>query len=155
MIFVDNKINTMGKKILLVFLLLISIEELKSQTLIFEYETGGNQIIRQYCATCSPTSKSVDKTIAEKEEFPPSIYQVKIYPNPTKDKANLVWSPELGDMIQKVEYVAYNFTQYREIPFNKRENRVTLDLSNQPIGMYIVIFHLNTGEKLTYKVLKQ
>lgn len=148
----------MGKKLFLVFLLLLSIGGLKSQTLIFEYETGGNQIIRQYCATCSPTSKSVDKTdktIVEKEEFPPSTYQVKIYPNPTKDKANLVWSPELGDIIQKVEYVAYNFAQYREIPFNKRENRVTLDLSNQPIGMYIVIFHLNTGEKLTYKVLKQ
>lgn len=146
----------MGKKIFFIFLLLALIGEFKSQTLTFEYEDGGNQIIRQYCATCSPTSKSTTKTnVIDKEEFPPAIYQVKIYPNPTKDKANLVWSPELGDMIQKVEYVAYNFTQYRDIPFNKRENRVTLDLSNQPIGMYIVIFHLNTGEKLTYKVLKQ
>ncbi|MCP1300225.1 T9SS type A sorting domain-containing protein [Chryseobacterium sp. S0630] len=145
----------MGKKLFLVFLLLISIGGLKAQTLIFEYEIGGNQIIRQYCAACSPTSKSVNKTITDKEEFPPSAYQVKIYPNPTKDKANLVWSPELGEMIQKVEYVAYNFTQYREIPFDKRENKVTLDLSDQPIGMYVVIFHLKTGEKLTYKVLKQ
>jgi hypothetical protein len=147
----------MGKKVFLVFLLLASIGGLKAQTLIFEYETGGNQIIRQYCVSCSPASKSVNKTITntDKEEFPYSVYQVKIYPNPTKDKANLVWSPELGDMIQKVEYVAYNFTQYREIPFNKKENKVTLDLSDQPIGMYVVIFHLNTGEKLTYKVLKQ
>jgi hypothetical protein len=147
----------MGKKVFLVFLLLASIGGLKAQTLIFEYETGGNQIIRQYCVSCSPDSKSVNKTITntDKEEFPYSVYQVKIYPNPTKDKANLVWSPELGDMIQKVEYVAYNFTQYREIPFNKKENKVTLDLSDQPIGMYVVIFHLNTGEKLTYKVLKQ
>lgn len=145
----------MGKKVLLVFLLLASIGGLKSQTLIFEYETGGNQIIRQYCATCSPISKTANKITADKEEFPPSVYQVKIYPNPTKDKANLVWPPELGEMIQKVEYVAYNFTQYREIPFDKRENKVTLDLSGQPIGMYVVIFHLNTGEKLIYKVLKQ
>ncbi|WNI34719.1 T9SS type A sorting domain-containing protein [Chryseobacterium sp. SG20098] len=146
----------MGKNVFFIFLLLTSIGGLKSQTLIFEYEDGGNQVIRQYCATCSPTNKSANKTnLVDKKEFPPAIYQVKIYPNPTKDKANLVWSPELGDMIQKVEYVAYNFTQYREIPFNKRENKVTLDLSDQPIGMYIVIFHLNTGEKLTYKVLKQ
>lgn len=147
----------MGKKVFFVFLLLVSIGGLKAQTLIFEYETGGNQIIRQYCVSCSPTSKAVNKTITntDKQEFPSSVYQVKIYPNPTKDKANLVWSPELGDMIQKVEYVAYNFTQYREIPFNKKENKVTLDLSDQPIGMYVVIFHLNTGEKLTYKVLKQ
>lgn len=146
----------MGKKLFLVFLLLTSLVGLKSQKLIFEYETGGNQIIRQYCASCAPANKFVTKaSVIDNGEFPPSTYQVKIYPNPTKDKANLVWSPELGDMIQKVEYVAYNFTQYREIPFNKRENRVTLDLSDQPIGMYVVIFHLNTGEKLTYKVLKQ
>lgn len=146
----------MEKKLFFIFLLLVSIGGLKSQTLTFEYEDGGNQVIRQYCATCSPMSKSATKANAVgKEEFPPAIYQVKIYPNPTKDKANLVWSPELGDMIQKVEYVAYNFTQYREIPFDKRENKVTLDLSDQPIGMYVVIFHLNTGEKLTYKVLKQ
>jgi len=145
----------MEKKIFFVFLLLISLIGLKSQTLIFDYETGGNQIIRQYCASCSPTSKSVNNAITDKEEFPPLVYQVKIYPNPTKDKVNLVWSPELGKMIQKIEYVAYNFTQYREIPFEKRENKVTFDLSDQPIGMYVVIFHLNTGEKLTYKVLKQ
>lgn len=41
----------MEKKLFLAFLLLISIGGLRSQTLIFEYETGGNQIIRQYCAS--------------------------------------------------------------------------------------------------------
>ena len=58
------------------------------------------------------------------------------------------------NLIEKIEYVAYNFTQFRPIPFNKREGKVTLDLSDQPLGMYVIIFHLNNGEKLTYKVLK-
>ncbi len=58
-------------------------------------------------------------------------------------------------MIQKVELIAYNFTQYRELPFDKRENKILLDLSDHPIGMYVVVFHLKTGEKLTYKILKQ
>lgn len=146
----------MEKTIYCIFFLFLYIGGLKSQTLIFDYENGGNQIIRQYCSTCSALSKTINKTdLLSKPELPPAIYEVKIYPNPTNDKVNLVWSPELGDMIQKVEYVAYNFTQYRQIPFDKRKNKIILDLSDQPIGMYVIIFHLNTGEKLTYKVLKQ
>ncbi|MXS72551.1 hypothetical protein GSF70_15150 [Flavobacteriaceae bacterium W22] len=145
----------MEKTIYCTFILFLSIGELKSQTLIFDYENGGNQIIRQYCSTCSAQSKTINKTdLLSEPEFPQGI-EVKIYPNPTNDKVNLVCSPELGDMIQKVEYVAYNFTQYRQIPFDKRKNKIILDLSDQPIGMYVIIFHLNTGEKLTYKVLKQ
>ena len=58
-------------------------------------------------------------------------------------------------MIEKAEYVAYNFTQYRELVLDKRGNKAVLDLSDQPIGMYVVIFYLTTGEKLTYKILKQ
>lgn len=146
----------MERKILLSFFFLVSMEEIKSQTLTFEYENGGNQVLRKYCAACTDHTKTTNKVdLITKEEFSPTVYQVKVYPNPTKDKVHLIWAPELGGMIQKIEYVTYNFTQYREIPFNKMENRVTLDLSKEPIGMYVIIFHLNIGEKLTYKILKQ
>ncbi|REC49538.1 T9SS type A sorting domain-containing protein [Chryseobacterium pennipullorum] len=146
----------MRKNLLLILFLLVSIEGIRSQTLSFEYDNGGHQIVRKYCAMCLIADKqaSVDQPAAKKE-FPPPEYQVKIYPNPTKDKATLVWSAGFGAMIEKVEYIAYNFTQYRELTFDKRENKVVLDLTNQPIGMYVVVFHLNTGEKLTYKILKQ
>ncbi|MCS4301565.1 MULTISPECIES: T9SS type A sorting domain-containing protein [unclassified Chryseobacterium] len=146
----------MRKNLLLILFLLVSIEGIRSQSLSFEYDTGGNQIVRKYCALCLFADKQAQvDLLASKKEFPPPEYQVKIYPNPTKDKVTLVWSAELGAMIQKVEYIAYNFTQYRELTFDKRENKVILDLTNQPIGMYVVVFHLNTGEKLTYKILKQ
>ncbi|SDQ34257.1 hypothetical protein SAMN05421664_1232 [Chryseobacterium soldanellicola] len=105
----------MEKKLLFIFFLLISIRGFKSQTLTFEYEDGGNQVIRQYCAICLSYNKTALKDgLTTKEEFPPQIYQVKIYPNPTKDKANLIWSPELGDMIQKVEYVKTVSSYMRE-----------------------------------------
>ncbi|REC63420.1 hypothetical protein DRF65_04800 [Chryseobacterium pennae] len=146
----------MRKNLLLILFLLVSIEGIRSQSLSFEYDTGGNQIVRKYCALCLFADKQAQvDLLASKKEFPPPEYQVKIYPNPTKDKVTLVWSAELGAMIQKVEYIAYNFTQYRELTFDKRENKVILDLTNQPIGMYVVVFHLSTGEKLTYKILKQ
>lgn len=142
-------------KNILLILPVVFFQSLASQTLTFEYDTGGNQKVRQYCGICSDLNKpAVKEDLLTKGEFPPPAYQVKIYPNPTTDKVHLIWQPELGDMIQKIEYVAYNFTQYREIPFNKREGKVILDLSNQPIGMYVVIFYLNNGEKLTYKILK-
>lgn len=146
----------MRKNLLLILFLLVSIEGIRSQSLSFEYDNGGNQIVRKYCALCLFADKQVPvDQLASKKEFPPPEYQVKIYPNPTKDKVTLVWSAEFGAMIQRVEYIAYNFTQYRELTFDKRENKVVLDLTNQPIGMYVVVFHLNTGEKLTYKILKQ
>ncbi|MGG7551358.1 hypothetical protein ACQ7CX_12120 [Chryseobacterium arthrosphaerae] len=145
----------MGKFLSLFLFLLVSIGGIKSQTLTFEYESGGNQIVRKYCAMCVVLKNAMTEQRITQKEFPPEEYQVKIYPNPTKGKVNLVWSAELGKMIQKVEFVAYNFTQYRELPFDRRENRILLDLSEHPIGMYVVVFHLNSGEKLTYKILKQ
>jgi len=151
----ESKFFSMKKSILLIFFLIISSGKWQSQTLTFLYEDGGNQIERKYCATCAAHTKNATNGITDKKEFPPSEYQVKIYPNPTKDKATLVWSSELGSMIEKAEYVAYNFTQYRELVLDKRGNKAVLDLSDQPIGMYVVIFYLTTGEKLTYKILKQ
>lgn len=143
----------MKNTILILFLLGIS-QKTNAQTLTFDYDTSGNQIKREYCATCASYSKIANRANLIDKEVIPLPNQVKIYPNPTKDKVTLVWSSELGDMIQKIEYVAYNFTQYREISFVKRDNRAIIDLSDQPIGLYVVIFHLNTGEKMTFKILK-
>ncbi|SHM16056.1 hypothetical protein SAMN05444360_108175 [Chryseobacterium carnipullorum] len=147
-----EKINYM--KNFLLILPVVFFQSVVAQTLSFEHDTGGNQKIRKYCATCSPYSKVVKQELITAEKFVPSVDQIKLYPNPTTDKVNLVWSPELGDRIEKIDYVTYNFTQIRPLPFNKREGKVVLDLSDQPIGMYVIIFYLNNGEKLTYKVLK-
>lgn len=142
-------------KTILLILPVIFFQNAAAQTLTFEYDTGGNQKVRQYCAICSAYGKTApQQELITAEGFTPTAEQIKIYPNPTTDKVNLVWRPELGDLIDRIEYVAYNFTQFRSIPFNKRDGRVTLDLSDQPLGMYVVIFYLKNGEKLTYKILK-
>jgi len=142
-------------KNILLILPVVFFQNVVAQTLTFEYDTGGNQKVRQYCAICTSLGKAAtQENLITQEDLKGETYQVKVYPNPTKDKVNLIWKPELGDLIEKIEYVAYNFTQFRPIPFNKREGKVTLDLSDQPLGMYVIIFHLNNGEKLTYKVLK-
>ena len=139
---------------LLIFLLLM-IGKIKSQTLTFTYYTSGNQAQREYCANCAPHNKVSDKIEQENDISLEKISRdVKIYPNPTKDKVTMIWTGKLDDMIQSIEYAAYNFAQYRSLQFKKGENKITLDLSNQPIGLYVVLFHLNTGENLTYKILK-
>lgn len=141
------------KNILLV-LPIVLFQSIAGQTLTFEYDTAGNQKVRQYCASCASHSKSVNSNLTTDGTLASQISQVKVYPNPTKDKVNLIWKPELGELITKIEYVGYNVTQSRPIPFDKREGKVILDLSDQPIGLYLVIFHLTSGEKLTYKILK-
>lgn len=145
--------NYYMKNILLI-LPVVFFQSVAAQTLSFEHDTGGNQKVRRYCAVCSPYSKVAKQELITVEKSVPAEDQIKLYPNPTTDKVNLVWSAELGDRIEKIDYVAYNFTQIRSLPFNKKEGKVVLDLSSQPIGMYVVIFYLNNGEKLIYKVLK-
>lgn len=142
-------------KTILLIMPMILFQGISAQTLSFDYDSGGNQKIRQYCSNCafSRMANKDQPTLIQAVKAP--VFEVKIYPNPTKDRVHLVWEPELGVMIKKVEYVAYNFTQFRELAYDKRENKATLDLSDQPIGMYVVVFHLTNGEKLTYKILKQ
>lgn len=128
---------------------------LKAQTLIFKYDSGGNQIIREYCGSCSNINKNTKSEalpdVIARNEKP---YDVKVYPNPTKDFVTLAWSKDLDMLISKIEYVAYNFTQYREIKFKRGDHKTTIDFRKEPIGLYVVIFHLTNGENLTYKILK-
>jgi hypothetical protein len=145
----------MKKMFSLIIFLSLTTGKIKSQTLTFTYDTAGNQMQREYCASCTPYSKVSNKIGQENTDTLDNVSQeVKIYPNPTKDKVTMIWTGKLDDMIQSIEYVAYNFTQYRSIPFIKGENKLILDLSTQPIGLYVVLFYLKTGEKLTYKILK-
>lgn len=126
-----------------------------SQTLTFSYDSGGNQSVREYCDLCAHVQKSGSTQQSTSILEPPKkTFDVKIYPNPTKDRVTIVWSQETDLLIQKIEYVAYNYTQFRPLEFRRGEMKATIDLTKEPIGMYVVVFHLTNGEKLTYKILK-
>ncbi|WP_250254595.1 T9SS type A sorting domain-containing protein [Chryseobacterium sp. Marseille-Q3244] len=125
-----------------------------SQTLTFKYDSGGNQVVRKYCDGCTHVAKSSAIKNSSIAEVPKKQSEIKIYPNPTRDKVTLIWSEETDLLIQKIEYVAYNFTQIRPLEFKRGEMKAMIDLSKEPIGMYVVVFHLTNGEKLTYKILK-
>ncbi len=61
----------MGKFLSLLLFLLVSIGGIKSQTLTFEYESGGNQIVRKYCAMCVALKNAMtEQRITEKSFLP-------------------------------------------------------------------------------------
>lgn len=146
----------MKKELLIILISIIScFSTFKAQTLTFKYDDGGNQVVRRYCESCSHMQKS-SSTLNDvpNKEIITNVHDIKIYPNPTKDKVTLVWSQNTDMLIQRIEYVAYNFTQFRPLNYEKGTLKATIDLTTYPIGLYVVIFHLTNGEKLTYKILK-
>lgn len=143
------------KKILLSVFSVVLSTVIQSQTLTFKYDGGGNQVVRSYCDVCAHLQKSSVPTNVPLNQMPiATTTDIKIYPNPTKDKVNLVWSKNTDLLINKIEFVAYNFTQFRPLEYKRGNLKATIDLTDYPIGLYVVVFHLTNGEKLSYKILK-
>ena len=132
----------------------------------FSYDAAGNQTNRVYCSdgvSCEGTAhkKVVDKAvIAEEiaidiEKTDTAIAeQIQIYPNPTKGIVTLGWEQSLSNIISTIIITNSAGMGTRELRFDTKQKHITIDLSSNADGLYIVRFYLNNGNVVTKKIIK-
>lgn len=135
--------------------------------LYFSYDVSGNQTQRFYCPDTCPIPTAPNKTAPGEETKENEIVEVKdiennleellkVYPNPTKGVVQIEME---SDLFSKVEYVkVYNTNSalIQELRFKNANQKLSVDLTGKPIGVYFVHIHLNDGSKsITKKIVKE
>jgi len=112
----------------------------------FSYDDNGDRELRRY--STSLQLKSADTSMTEATI---GIFNIKIYPNPTKGQLTLNIA-ELGRN-DKLQMFLYDFTgnELAKMDFSTREN--TIDMSRQLNGTYYL--RVIIGEQTeTFKIIK-
>ncbi len=155
------------KNILSLLLFMLSCITLQAQAKIkFSYDVAGNQTNRVYCSdgtSCEGTShkKIIDEAVIT-EEIATDIEKtdatiartIEVYPNPTKGIVILEWKQSLSINIATIVITNSAGMGTRELPFDSGQQQVTIDLSSNADGLYVVRFYLNNGDVVTKKIIK-
>ena len=133
--------------------------------LIFSFDTSGNQTQRFYCSApeyCSPVAsrkQEVNAYTFEEEigldEAPDVITQLKIYPNPTSGMVTIQIENTLLDNLECIKLYTINSVLLKDIDLKGAKNKLALDLSGHPSGLYFVHIHLKDGTSMTKKIIKK
>ncbi|WP_103072395.1 hypothetical protein [Aquimarina sediminis] len=128
----------------------------------FTYDVSGNQQLRDVATTSATTAtEAIDSTqVLTTNELTFDNKEViankfRVSPNPTTGEVILQWEPEFSDQITAIELVSLVTSKKTKIE-RAGNNSVQVNLFDQPSGLYLVIFYLNTPEvsSIQKKIIK-
>lgn len=125
----------------------------------YEYDNAGNRIVRKVIELPMPNNmyndtESNNVCHVDNIYYIDNVqdYTIKIYPNPT---SSLIYVDIEGDNADKNATLSvYNISGSLLHTKQITGNSTIVDLSNYPVGAYLVIMQLK-NEKTTWKVLKK
>jgi len=143
--------------------------------LLFAFDVAGNQKTRLYCQQGGgcPMPSAVEeeedpillaaKVSNEEEVSEKEIYEdntlgddkkFMIYPNPTEGTVYMNIPTNLASKIETINVYNVNSALIQEIVYNQ-ESRLNFSLQGKPLGVYFLHIHLNDGNSITKKIIKQ
>ncbi len=142
-----------------------------NSSLIFAYDNAGSQKQRFYCpdAGCSVSSPPAGKTTGDKNAVSEENNvdaanqnglndydgQLIMYPNPTKDIVFIKIKSELLSKIESVRIFNVNSTLIETLKAIDPNEKLKVDLTGKPTGVYFLHIHLNDGSNsITRKIVK-
>lgn len=128
---------------------IISILSSPAQTIEYGYDACGNRILRQIVLEKTNKNLSTEENIFSEEQL--GAVQVRIYPNPTHGRLNVVI--QSNDELQgSIEVFDMQGKSIVRLPNAEYENDI--DLSPQPNGIYLLRLTIGT-EVSTWKIIKR
>lgn len=121
-------------------------------TFVFTYDASGNRTERVIDLTKSAEITASSSAANEEKTFEAELssLDIRIYPNPTKGLLKIE-IPDIGDI--KPTLVVYNLQGKQIIHKVVSGPTSTINLSNQPSGMYIMKI-VNGQESVDWKIIK-
>ena len=119
--------------------------------LVFNYDTAGNQVLREICLSC--TSKNVKAIEDLKEEDLLVIDEISYYPNPVSEELYLSWELVDEKKVSQLQVLSMSGQTIKTIVPDR--GQLTLGFQGYPSGVYFIVFSYNNGEEKTIKILKK
>lgn len=151
----------MKKKLLLCFFGFFIVSIAQSQDkILFTYDTSGNQIRREICIMCSPTtgkqfiSKEIEDLVEEDLQKISPEDLISYYPNPVKQELYIKWEFFNEKTVGSIYLYDINGRALQVINNLEKKNAVNIPFNNYPRGNYLVVLMYNGGGQKTIKIVK-
>ena len=149
----------MKKNYLLALFLLFSLYSFAQQKIRFEYDTAGNQILREFCFNCNSRTPSDAKQINEITEndlkkFDPQD-GFSYYPNPLKETLYLQWNDSNQSKIKTINLISVNGVILNSISNLEKTNNYVVNFEQYPVGVYMLLLVYENSFEKTIKIIKQ
>lgn len=133
------------------FLLIFIFSFSQSEKLVFDYDTSGNQILREY------QKENLTKSVAGQSLetlLKPAQDETYIYPNPVDTELTIKWNSSVSHLISKIELIPYNGTIIENIPFISSAGKSVVNMSNRLSGVYYIKIYLSNGRIINHSLIK-
>lgn len=155
----------MKNYILVLFLgLSLLVEAQNPDKITFDYDTAGNQTIRELCLNCTKAGyktkapKEAPKEVSALQEedlqkFSPEDV-ISYYPNPVKEELYLKWELVVGKTVSSIYLYGLNGQVLKTYNNLEKTNALNIPFFNYPTGAYLVVLVYNDGEQKIIKIVK-
>lgn len=129
-------------------------------SLVFDYDTAGNQIKRTLVYLAARLSSNDNETaieteVSKKEMQPMAEYPgIKYYPNPVKSELYLDWSGS-GKVLENIEIYDLNGKLIKSFLNQIALQQAAINFESFSIGIYNMVLVYTDTEKQTFKIVKQ
>ena len=125
----------------------------------FDYDSAGNQIVREYCINCAAKQSTVSKDVSQIKSTELQKFldedDFYYYPNPVKEELFLHWKTGTSEIIATIKVTSINGVVLKTIENINIQNDVSISFLEYPSGTYIIeLVNLNGDQKII-KIIKQ
>lgn len=141
------------KKLFLLLILCICIHGIAQKRIQFNYDSTGNQVERVICFPCGAriSNENPKEDDFIKNEISSTI---DYYPNPVKEELYLNWTNKLDAKIESIELSTISGQLLKKNNEMNDKNKTSINFSEYPQGMYVLVFVYTNGERESIKILK-
>ena len=149
----------MNKFFLLIWLFTSTLIVAQPTKIRFDYDSAGNQVLREYCINCAAKQPIVTNEVAKSNSTDLQKFldedDFYYYPNPVKEAIFLHWKTTTTEPIATIKVSSMNGITLKIFENINIQNDVSISFLEYPSGTYIIeLVNLNGDQKII-KIIKQ
>jgi hypothetical protein len=155
--------NINMKKIISLVLFGITIFSNAQQKIIFNYDSAGNQILRELCLSgCSPSAKQANAEVKEIEALVDEDLLkfsqedvISYYPNPVKEELYIKWELKDNNYVNSIQVFSITGQLLRSYYPTIHNGSQNIPFQDYATGVYAVMLYYSNGDQKSIKIIKQ
>lgn len=151
------------KRITTIILLSVGLFSNAQQKLNFNYDSAGNQILRELCLSgCSQSAKPSKEEVKEIEalveddllKFSPEDV-ISYYPNPVKEELYIKWELKDDNYVNSIQIFSITGQLLRSYHPTVHNDSQNIPFQDYATGVYAVMLSYSDGDQKSIKIIKQ
>lgn len=150
------------KKIITLILFGITIFSNAQQKITFNYDSAGNQILRQLCLSGCDLLGKPEKEVKEIETLVDEDLLkfsqedvISYYPNPVKEELYIKWELKDDNYVNSIQVFNLTGQLLRTYQPTVRNDSQNIAFQDYPTGIYAVMLYYSNGDQKSIKIIKR